>query len=76
MVSNQAQATRERPRTGSQNSGSSIPVSVAPPPGMVQHAAPQPAPQPKPPSVDLLGDLGGDPFAQPQPQSENCFPSF
>lgn len=75
MVLNQAQATRERPRTGSQNSGSSVPVSVAPPPGMVQHAAPQaapqPAPQPKPPSVDLLGDLGGDPFAQPQPQGES-----
>ena len=75
MVLNQAQATRERPRTGSQNSGSSVPVSVAPPPGMVQHVAPQPAPppapQPKPPSVDLLGDLGGDPFAQPQPQSKS-----
>ena len=75
MVLNQAQATRERPRTGSQNSGSSVPVAVAPPPGMVQHAAPQPAlqpaPQPKPPSVDLLGDLGGDPFAQPQPQSKS-----
>ena len=65
----QAQATRERPRTGSQNSSSAMPVSVAPPPGQVQ-TVPQPAPQPKPPSVDLLGDLGGDPFAQPQPQPQ------
>lgn len=66
----QAQATRERPRTGSQTGASPTPVSVAPPPGTAQPAA-QPAPQPappKPPSVDLLGDLGGDPFATPQPQ--------
>lgn len=45
-------------------------MSVAPPPGHVQ-PAPQPVPQAKPPSVDLLGDLGGDPFAQPQPQSKD-----
>lgn len=51
-----------------------MPVSVAPPPGQVQ-AAPQPAPQPKPPSVDLLGDLGGDPFAQQRPQG-NIFVNF
>lgn len=70
----QAQATRERPRTGSQTSSSAMPVSVAPPPGQVQ-AAPQPAPQPKPPSVDLLGDLGGDPFAQQRPQG-NIFVDF
>ena len=51
-----------------------MPVAVAPPPGQVQ-AAPQPAPQPKPPSVDLLGDLGGDPFAQQRPQG-NIFVNF
>ena len=68
MILIQSQATRERPRTGSQTGGTPAPVTVAPPPGTVQNAAPQPAPQPKPPSVDLLGDLGGDPFAQPQPQ--------
>ena len=72
----QAQATRERPRTGSQTGASAMPVSVAPPPppGQVQ-AAPQPAPQPKPPSLDLLGDLGGDPFAQQRPQG-NIFVNF
>nr|XP_058967245.1 arf-GAP domain and FG repeat-containing protein 1-like [Pocillopora verrucosa] len=71
-VTVQAQATRERPRTGSQTGASPTPVSVAPPPGTAQPAA-QPAPQPappKPPSVDLLGDLGGDPFATPQPQGQ------
>ena len=65
----QSQATRERPRTGSQTNSSSVPVSVAPPPGQAQpvaQPAPQPVPQVKPPSVDLLGDLGGDPFAQQQ----------
>lgn len=66
LLFTQAQATRERPRTGSQTGASPTPISVAPPPGTAQPAA-QPAP-PKPPSVDLLGDLGGDPFATPQPQ--------
>lgn len=70
----QAQATRERPRTGSQTGASAMPVTVAPPPGQVQ-AVPQPAPQPKPPSLDLLGDLGGDPFAQQRPQG-NIFVNF
>lgn len=73
----QAQATRERPRTGSQTNSTSVPVSVAPPPGQAQPVArqavaqpvqPAPAPQAKPPSIDLLSDLGGDPFDQTQTQ--------
>lgn len=70
----QAQATRERPRTGSQTNSTSVPVSVAPPPGQAQPVArqavaqPAPAPQAKPPSIDLLSDLGGDPFDQTQMQ--------
>lgn len=77
----QAQTTRERPRTGSQTNSSSVPVSVAPPPGQPQPVAhqvvaqpaqpvqvPAPAPQAKPPSIDLLSDLGGDPFDQKQTQ--------
>lgn len=85
QVSLQAQATRERPRTGSQTNSSSVPVSVAPPPGQAQpvaQPAPQPVPQVKPPSVDLLGDLGGDPFAQQQqgqfgsPPQQGGFGSF
>lgn len=77
----QAQTTRERPRTGSQTNSSSVPVSVAPPPGQAQPVAHQvvaqpvqvqaPAPQAKPPSIDLLSDLGGDPFDQTQTQGED-----
>lgn len=56
-------------------------MSVAPPPGQAQLVAhqvvaqpaqpvqvPAPAPQAKPPSIDLLSDLGGDPFDQKQTQ--------
>lgn len=75
----QAQTTRERPRTGSQANSTSVPVSVAPPPGQAQPVAhqvaaqpaqpvPVPAPQATAPSIDLLSDLGGDPFDQKQTQ--------
>ncbi|EDO45241.1 predicted protein [Nematostella vectensis] len=53
-------ASRERPRTTSQ---SSIP-GVAPPPS--SQPAPAPAPPQPAPKVDLLADLGGDPFGQSQ----------
>ncbi|XP_015753839.1 PREDICTED: arf-GAP domain and FG repeat-containing protein 2-like [Acropora digitifera] len=82
-ISVHAQTTRERPRTGSQINSSSVPVSVAPPPGQAQPVAHQvvaqpaqpvqvqaPAPQAKPPSIDLLSDLGGDPFDQTQTQGQ------
>ncbi|XP_044179926.1 LOW QUALITY PROTEIN: arf-GAP domain and FG repeat-containing protein 1-like [Acropora millepora] len=84
-ISVHAQTTRERPRTGSQTNSTSVPVSVAPPPGQVQPVAhqvvaqpaqpvqvqaPIPAPQAKPPSIDLLSDLGGDPFDQTQTQGQ------
>lgn len=70
-------ATRERPRTSSQTSLSSGVVPAIPPATAAASPPPaQPTPppaQPKQPVIDLLGDLGGDPFAQPAgKQSEIC----